>query len=147
MWHETPVEIRYADTDQMGVVHHGVYPIYCELGRTDYLKHYGMPYPEMEAAGIYLMVAEMTCRFKAPARYGDVIAVRTCIQKLRPRVLIFGYEIINQCSEQLLYTGTSTHVFSDETRGARRCPEPFWTELDVLYKKHQRQAHRSSSSS
>ncbi|MCB1041961.1 MAG: acyl-CoA thioesterase [Acidobacteria bacterium] len=111
-WFEREVEIRYADTDQMGIVHHAVYACYTELGRTDLCAKLGMPYAELENQGTFLMVAAMTSRFVHPARYGQCLLVRTAIQRLSRRLLEFSYEISVRETGQLVFTGTTTHVFT-----------------------------------
>ena len=131
-WHETPVEIRYADTDQMGVVHHAVYPIYCEIGRTRLMASRGLPYRELEAAGIYLMVVDMTCRFKAPCRYGDEVVVKTRISQLKRRLIAFEYQVARSGSPGILFEGTTKHLFSKGTEGTVSCPEPFWPALSKI---------------
>jgi len=112
-WYNKEIEIRYADTDRMGVIHHGVYPLYCEVGRTWYCEAVGIPYAQMEQSGIYLMVADMQCRFKAPATYGDSIYIKTAISTLKKRVVVFVYEIWNRNTQTLLFTGSSKLVVAN----------------------------------
>lgn len=114
-WYDKEIEIRYADTDRMGVIHHGVYPLYCEVGRTWYCEAVGIPYARMEREGVYLMVADMQCRFKAPATYGDRIYIRTAISRLNKRLIIFAYEIWNRDNELLLFTGSSKLVVANNS--------------------------------
>jgi len=93
-WTATTLQVRYAETDQMGVVYYANYMIWFEIGRTDFCRQHGFAYREMEQqGGLYIMVAEARCRYKAPARYDDEILVRTCLKAIRRRVLIFGYEV------------------------------------------------------
>lgn len=113
-WFATDVDVRYADTDQMGIVHHAVHPIYCEIGRTDLCARIGLPYHELEKDGIFLMVAAMEMRYKAPARYGQPLQVRTAISALSRRFLAFDYRIHDRASDALLLSGTTKHLF---TRG------------------------------
>ena len=81
----------------MGVVYYANYLVWFEIGRTDFCRKHGFAYREMEQQdGLYIMVAEARCRYKAPARYDDEILVRTCLKATRRRVLIFGYEVYRQ---------------------------------------------------
>ncbi|PIE91162.1 MAG: hypothetical protein CR997_02380 [Acidobacteria bacterium] len=128
-WHTCPLQIRYADTDQMGVVHHSVYAAYCEIGRTELCRAYGVPYHEMERDGIYMMVAELSGRFLQAIRYGDAISIRTAIGKLRKRLIVFQYEIFNQSSGQVVYTGFSKHLFSRDRNKACSIPEKYYALL------------------
>ena len=129
IWNESDVLIRYADTDQMGVVHHGVYPLYCEIGRTALCEQLGMPYHHLEAEGIYLMVVEMTCRYRAPARYGERIYVRSAITRLKKRLIEFRYEVRRRPLGELLFSGTSKHLFSQRTEGTISLPAVHYEKL------------------
>lgn len=130
-WFEKDIEVRYADTDQMGVVHHATYALYCEIGRTDLCAQLGLPYHELEQVGFYLMVADLYGRFKAPARYGEPIIVRSAIKVLKKRLIEFAYEIVNKDSGQLLYTGTTKHIITHKTDRAVTLPDAYF---DVLAK-------------
>lgn len=126
--HRTPIEIRYADTDQMGVVHHAVFPLYTEIARTRFLEEeIGIPYHQMEREGIYLMVVDMGCRYRFPARYGEPLYVLTGVKTLNRRVLEFAYQIHNGKDDRLLFTGTSKHLFSKRTEAAGVCPPELWS--------------------
>src|SRR6185295_19104794 len=83
--HDIEFRVRYAETDQMGVVYHANYLIWCEVGRTDFIRARGMSYPDMERAGIGLAVSELTARFHSAARYDDMIRVRTTLAEVRSR--------------------------------------------------------------
>jgi acyl-CoA thioester hydrolase len=125
-WFEKDIEIRYADTDQMGVVHHAVHPVYCELGRTQLIADAGLPYHRIEAeSGIYLMVVDMTCRYRAPARYGEAIFVKTAISRLKTKLMTFNYEIRKRDNQSLLFTGTTTHLFSQGTGSTIKLPDSY----------------------
>lgn len=92
---ETTVEfrVRYAETDQMGVVYHANFLIWCEIGRTDFLRQRGQRYADLERDGVALAVTEATVRFRAPARYDDLIRVRTRLREVRSRAVSFDYVI------------------------------------------------------
>ncbi len=111
-WFETQVDVRYADTDQMGIVHHAVFACYCEIGRTYLCAQLGLAYADWEKRGVFLMVAAMQSRFIAPARYGQPLMVQTAISRLNRRILDFSYQILDAHSKQLLFSGSTTHVFT-----------------------------------
>jgi acyl-CoA thioester hydrolase len=110
---ETRLTVRYAETDQMGIVHHAVYPVWFEAGRTDYIKQTGLSYTEMEAKGILLPLYEVACRFKSPARYEDELIVLTKLKSLSRVRLILSYEVVNAKTGALLASGETMHAFTD----------------------------------
>lgn len=87
------LRVRYAETDQMGVVYHANYLVWCEVGRTDFIRAAGKSYAEMEREGLRLAVADAQLRFIAPARYDDEIRVDTWVECVQSRAVTFGYEI------------------------------------------------------
>src|ERR1700722_13468525 len=127
-WTSASLEVRYAETDQMGVVYYANYLVWFEIGRTDFCRKHGFAYREMEQQeGLYIMVAEVRCRYKAPARYDDEILVRTCLKEIRRRVLIFGYEVHRQATDELLAEGETVHVITDRDGHPRSLPEKYRT--------------------
>jgi len=125
-WTATTLQVRYAETDQMGVVYYANYMIWFEIGRTDFCRQHGFAYREMERQdGLYIMVAEARCRYKAPARYDDDILVRTCLKAIRRRVLIFGYEVYRQATDELLAEGETVHVITDRDGHPRSLPDKY----------------------
>ncbi len=122
-WTTTNLRVRYAETDQMGIVYYANYFVWFEIGRTDFCRQHGFAYREMEQQdGLYIIVAEARCRYKAPARYDDEIMVRTCLRSARKRVLVFGYEIYRQASDELLAEGETVHVITDRDGRPRALP-------------------------
>lgn len=105
--------MRYAETDQMGVVYHTNYLIWCEVGRTDFIRARGMSYADMERAGVGLAVSELSARFHSAARYDDMIRVRTTLADVRSRGIIFDYMITNAESAQRLVTARTALVSID----------------------------------
>ena len=85
----------------MGVVYHAEYLVWCEVGRTDYIRHLGLPYSELERRGTILAVAEATIRYHAPARYDDLIRVDTTLVDVRSRAITFEYVIRNAAGDRL----------------------------------------------
>jgi acyl-CoA thioester hydrolase len=111
---EIRFDVRYAETDQMGIVHHSNYPIWFEAGRTAFLKSRGMTYAGIEARGVMLPLYEMSCRFLSPARYGDEVLVVSRIKHLTRVRATFSYEVRNAQTGQLLVTGETLHAWTDK---------------------------------
>ncbi len=110
-WASTTLRVRYAETDQMGVVYYANYMVWFEIGRTEFCRQHGFEYRDMERDdGLCIIVAEASCRYRASAHYDDEIVVKTCLRAARRRVLVFGYEIIRQSDNVLLAEGETTHV-------------------------------------
>ncbi len=112
-WTASSLRVRYAETDQMGIVYYANFFVWFEVGRADYCREHGFSYREMEHDGLYIIVAEAKCRYKAPARYEDEILVRTSLRTVRRRVLVFCYEVYRQADEELLAEGETVHVITD----------------------------------
>ncbi|HCV79572.1 MAG: thioesterase [Zunongwangia sp.] len=121
--HLSILKVRYAETDQMGVVHHGNYAQYLEIARIDWLEKIGISYKSMEKNGIMLPVYEMNFKFKKSAFFDDQLKIFTSLRQ-RPDVkIIFDYKIYNQEGE-LLTTANTVLVFMDaKTRRPIRCPD------------------------
>jgi acyl-CoA thioester hydrolase len=102
--------VRYAETDQMGVVYYANYLVWCEVGRTEFIRAGGVSYAELERRGVGLAVAEATLRFHAPARYDDVIRVETTLTEVRSRTVTFDYVIANAETGARLVTARTTLV-------------------------------------
>ena len=122
-WASTTLRVRYAETDQMGVVYYANYMVWFEIGRTEFCRQHGFEYRDMERDdGLCIIVAEASCRYKASAHYDDEIIVKTCLRASRRRVLVFGYEIIRLSDNVLLAEGETTHVIVN--REGRPCALP-----------------------
>lgn len=121
--HITYVKVRYAETDQMGVVHHGNYADYLEIARLDWLAELGVSYKTMEEEGIMLPVYELHFKFLQSALFDDTIKIVTKLKKIPSVKIEFDYEIYNQ-REQLLTKASTVLVFMDvQSRKPIRCPE------------------------
>jgi acyl-CoA thioester hydrolase len=109
---ETTVEfrVRYGETDQMRVVYHANYLVWCEIGRTDLIRAIGMSYAELERSGVGLAVVDATLRYHSPARYDDMIRVRTTLTEVRSRRITFDYRIENADTGVRLVTATTTLI-------------------------------------
>lgn len=116
--------VRYAETDQMGVVYHSNYLIWCEIGRTDFLRQLGTSYAVLESQGLKLAVADAHLRYHAPARYDDIIQIETWIERAQSRALTFGYEIFRtEPGPRLrLVSASTTLVALDATGSPRKLP-------------------------
>lgn len=114
-YHDVEFRVRYAETDQMGVVYHTNYLVWCEVGRTDFIRARGMSYADMERAGIGLAVSELSARFHAAARYDDMIRVRTTLADARSRSVVFDYLITNAATGGRLVTARTALVALDST--------------------------------
>jgi acyl-CoA thioester hydrolase len=123
---ETRIRVRYAETDQMGVVYYANYLIWMEVGRVEYCKSRGFNYRDMEREdGILLAVAEATCRYRYPARYDDEVVIRTWIETATRRLVTFVYEMRSADTNRVLATGSTKHVFLNREMQATRLPEKY----------------------
>jgi acyl-CoA thioester hydrolase len=117
------VRVRYAETDQMGVVYYANYLVWFEIGRTDLLRQNGWSYREMEVDGYSLPVIDAQCTYKASAKYDDEIEVRTSGGMVSPVRVKFSYEIVRTTDRALLATGSTVHATLDRTGKPCRLPE------------------------
>ncbi len=126
---ETRVRVRYADTDNMGVVYYANYAVFFEVGRTEMFRELGVPYSKMEEEGIALPVADLHVSYKRSARYDDLLTIKTTIKEMPTAKVVFNYEIFNQ-NDELLCTGETTLVFVNmQTGRPTRMPQ---TVADAL---------------
>ena len=121
--------MRYAETDRMGVVYHGNYLIWCEIGRTEHIRNFGMSYREMEERGVALAVAEASIRYQKAARYDDAIRVETTLADVASRTVTFDYAILNADSQDRLATARTTLVSLDRASRVVAIPAEFRTVL------------------
>jgi len=125
---ETTFRVRFAETDQMGVVHHSNYVVYFEVGRIEFTRQAGAPYADLEAQGFSLAVSEVNIRYITAAHFDQVIAVRTWLEDARSRTVAFGYEIVDAVSRELLATGRVKLICIDRKGQVRRIPAR-WLEV------------------
>jgi len=119
---ETTFYVRFAETDLMGIVHHSQYVVWMEEGRSDFMRRKGFTFDQWERVGIGFAVSELNLRYHASARYGERVTVRTWIESLRSRQIVFGYEIVNADSQQALVTGTVKLLAVDRQNQVRTIP-------------------------
>jgi acyl-CoA thioester hydrolase len=123
-WHETEVRVRYAETDQMGIVHHSNYLIWFEAGRSELCRGRGFSYKEIEAQGHgYMVVAESYVRYKSPAFYEDVLVIRTRVGEIRSRSIRFVYEVHRTSDHILIAEGETLHLVTDKDQKVRQIPD------------------------
>lgn len=126
---EVTFYVRYAETDAMGIVHHGSYIVYFEEGRSNYARQRGSDYASFEQSGYYLAVTEISARYLKAARYSERITVRCWIEEMKSRALTFAYEIVSADSGDVLVTGMSRHICITHDGQVAKIPEAWraWT--------------------
>jgi acyl-CoA thioester hydrolase len=123
---ETTVRVRYAETDQMGLVYYANYYIYFEIGRVEHMRQLGVAYKEMEIQDdSFIVVAESKCRYLRPARYDDLLNIRTRVAEVRRRTIRFAYEIAESDTGTLLAIGETMHVVCDSKGRPKALPEKY----------------------
>jgi len=128
----TAITVRYAETDMMGIVYHGSYLPWFEVGRTTLLKECGLPYRELEAQGYHLPVIELGTKFFKPALYDDVVTVITRLKERPILRITLEYEV--RRGEELLVTGFTTHAFINRKGEPVRPPPDFATKMRAAFK-------------
>jgi acyl-CoA thioester hydrolase len=128
------IRVRYGETDKMGVVYHGTYPLYYEEARTEMLRSIGLSYVELERRGIMMPVTEMHVKYVAPAHYDDLLTVHVEIRQMPGARIVFHYRILNQ-HEALLNEAELTLVFVNmETHRPCRAPQSFMEMLTPYFR-------------
>jgi acyl-CoA thioester hydrolase len=123
---ESRLRVRYAETDQMGVVYYANYLVWMEVGRVELCKACGFIYRDMEREdGIYLAVAEAQCQYRHPARYDDEVIVKTWIEKANTRMMTVAYEIRRAEDDRRLATGYTRHVYVSSAMRPTSLPEKY----------------------
>jgi len=129
---ETRFRVRYAETDQMGIVYYANYLVWMEIGRVEFCRSIGVRYREMEEQDrVLLTVAEANCRYLAPAHYDDEVAVKTWIERAHPRMVNFAYEIKAVETGRSLASGYTKHVFCGPDLKPVRLPNKYWKEFGI----------------
>lgn len=130
--HEINVRIRYAETDQMGVVYHGNYVQFIEMGRTEWLRALGISYKEMEEAGVMLPVISITINYKKSAYYDDVLTIKTTLKKLPSVKIEFDFEILNESKEIITVGSTVLAFINMKTNRPMKCPAHLIEKLSTI---------------
>jgi acyl-CoA thioester hydrolase len=124
--HDAPIRVRYAETDQMGVVYHANYLIWFEVGRVELMRALGIEYKTMEADDdCHIVVVEATCRYLHSARYDEQLRVRTRIAEARNRSIRFAYEVLRDHDSRLLATGETVHVICGSNGRPKLLPQKY----------------------
>jgi acyl-CoA thioester hydrolase len=130
---ESRVRVRYAETDQMGVVYHANYLVWFEVGRVDFIRELGLDYRSMEREdGAMIAVVEARARYKSPARYDDELAVRTRLLNVRGSIIRFGYSVVRLADDVELCEGETVHIVVDREMRKRAMPEKYKERFAVL---------------
>ena len=123
---ETRIRVRYAETDQMGVVYYANHFIWFEVGRVEFLRQLGFSYKDMEQQDdCFIAVVDARCRYKAPALYDDEVIVRTRLKNIRESVIHFGYELVRVSDGAVLAEGETTHIVADSQMRKTVLPEKY----------------------
>lgn len=123
---ETRLRVRYAETDQMGVVYHSNHLIWFEVGRVEFMRQMGFSYRDMEHdENRYIAVAEVKCRYRAPVFYDEEVMVRTWLKNVREKVVVFQYELVRVENGALLAEGETTHVVTDGKMKVAALPDKY----------------------
>lgn len=125
------VRVTYADTDQMAVVYYANYFVWLEIGRTEFLRSLGIDYRKIEnEKKLSLPVIEAYCKYKAPAKYDDIVLIKAKISQMKSSFLRFDYSLFNKQSGELLAEAYTTHVFIDKDRKPVRMPQEIQSILE-----------------
>lgn len=127
--HTTHVRVRYAETDQMGVVYHANYVIWMEVARVEALRSIGLVYAEMEADGYLVAVLGVEVDYRAAARYDELVALTARVTQLQSRKMEIEYEIRRVADSTLLATGKTRHLFVTRELKPTRLPEKYYALL------------------
>ena len=126
---ELDLRVRYAETDRMGVVYYANYLIWFEMGRSEYCRQRGFHYLELEEQGYRLVVSEATCKYRQPARYDDLVTVRTVLHTLQRRAVSFRYQVVRKGAGETLVEGETKHLCIDAGGKVTVVPEPYFSHL------------------
>jgi acyl-CoA thioester hydrolase len=125
-YHDAKLRVRYAETDQMGVVYHANFFVWFEVGRVELMRALGVEYKKMEREDdCHIVVADVHCRYHHPARYDEELRVRTRIAESRNRLVKFAYEVFRDADNALLATGHTTHVICGSNGRPKMLPEKY----------------------
>jgi acyl-CoA thioester hydrolase len=130
---EVKLRVRYAETDQMGVVYHSNFVIWFEIGRVELMRQLGFRYRDMEQEdNCHIPVADLHVRYKAPAYYDDEIVVRTRLKDVHRSLLRFGYEIFRAGDRVLLAEGETTHLVVNDKLKRRSLPQKYMAAFTLV---------------
>jgi acyl-CoA thioester hydrolase len=132
-YHDATVRVRYAETDQMGVVYHANYLVWFEVGRVELMRALGFEYKRMEAEDdCRIVVADAHCRYHHSAVYDEVLRIRTRIAESRNRVVKFSYEVIRDADGKVLANGETTHVICGRNGRPKMLPKKYHSIFNAV---------------
>jgi len=124
--HEVQVRVRYQETDQMGVVYHGNYFTFFEIGRTEYLRSHGYTYRKMEEEGVFAVVVKAECSYRGAAKYDDLLTIKTAIKRITRVKIEYDHQVFRET--ELLATGHITLAFVNSE--GKLQPAPKWIQAE-----------------
>ena len=128
---ETEERVRYSETDQMGVAHNKSYFEWFELGRTEFCRKRGIPYKEIEAQGLYLVVVEAFCKYRRPLRYDQAFIIRVILREATPKKVVFDYEILTREGRDLVASGYTIHIATNVRGEVSSLPAPVLEKISA----------------
>jgi acyl-CoA thioester hydrolase len=131
--HETTIRVRYAETDQMGIVYYGNYPQYYEVGRVEAIRSLGISYKEMEDHGIFMPVTKMNIKYVLPAKYDDLLKIVTMVKEKPDRRIHFKTEIYNEADDLLNFGEISLAFVDAATKKVVDIPDFLWDKMKPFF--------------
>jgi acyl-CoA thioester hydrolase len=132
----TELKVRYAETDQMGVVHHSNYYVYFEAAREDFIEGAGIRYVEMEEVGVMMPLVETACKYYEGAKYADVLHIQTCLVELSAVKVVLTYDVIRKTDGKVLAKGRTVQTFVDKEKfkiiNIKKTHPDIWCKLEQL---------------
>ncbi len=144
---ETRLRVRYAETDQMGVVYHSNHFIWFEVGRVELMRQMGFSYRDIEREeGCFIAVAEAKCQYRAPVFYDEEVLIRTWLKSVRDSVIVFSYELLRPETNALLAEGETLHIVTDSNMKLTKLPEKYLKAFraGVRRREHGKEIERSA---
>lgn len=134
---ETTVRVRYAETDQMGVVYYANFFVWFEVARVEWMRHLGFSYKQMEIEDdSFVVVARASCTYKRPAKFDDVIRIRTRVSDSRKRTITFTYEVFKEGADRVIATGETLHVICDKNGRPKTLPQKYRKYFPLTHSEH-----------
>lgn len=128
MEHRTQIRVRYAETDAQGIVHHAVYPVWFEEGRSDFLRQIGVAYSQWEQQGYYVVVADLNSRYIKPALYEDQLTIVTSLTRFKKRLMEFTYEVVDEAGKIITH-GSTRHLIMDKEGKPSALSDSFYRQI------------------
>lgn len=128
-------KVRFAETDMMGVVHHANYFRWFEMGRVEYLRQAGIELLELMARGILFPITEVSCRYRASARFDDILLIEATLEDLNKVKMVFSYNVVRETDGVLLATGRTQNAFTDAAGRVTRLDAAYYERLEALFRR------------